>query len=66
MGFNFFEPLTQFYGLLRKTTPFLCLFGTVNINKAVLPNKTILLPCFIISDLVWRYNSVTISVCGIN
>ena len=38
MGFNFFEPLTQFCGLLRKTTPFLCLFGTVNINKAVLPD----------------------------
>ena len=36
MAFNFFEPLTQF---LRKTTAFLCLFGTVNINKAVLPDK---------------------------
>ena len=39
MGFNIFEPLTQLCGLLRKTTPFLCLFGTVNINKAVLPDK---------------------------
>ena len=39
MGFNFFEPLTQFCGLLSKTTPFLFLFGTVNINKAVLPDK---------------------------
>ena len=37
--YNFFEPLTQFYGLLRKATPFLCLFGTVNINEAVLPDK---------------------------
>ena len=39
MGFNFFEPLTQFCGLLRKTTLFVRLFGTVNINKAVLPDK---------------------------
>ena len=39
MRFNFFEPLARFCGFLRKTTPFLCLFGTVNINKAVLPDK---------------------------
>ena len=43
MGFNCFEPLTQFCGLLRKTIPFLCLFGTVNISKAVLPDKIALL-----------------------
>ena len=52
MGFNFFEPLTQFCGLLRKTTPLTKLFYLI---------KTILLPCFIISDLVLRYNSVTIT-----
>ena len=51
MGFVFFEPLTKFCGLLMKTTPFLSLFGTVNINNAVLPNKTIFLLSFIISDL---------------
>ena len=39
MGFNFFETLTQLCGLLRKTTPFLCLCGPVNINKAVSPDK---------------------------
>ena len=52
MEFNFFQTLTQFCGLLRKTIPFLCLFGTVNINKAVLPDENDILPCFIISDLV--------------
>ena len=35
----FFEPLTQFWGLFMKNTPFLCLFGTVNINKAFIPDK---------------------------
>ena len=39
MGFNFFEPLTQLCELLRKTTPLMCIFGTVNINKDVLPDK---------------------------
>ena len=39
MRFNFFEPFTQFWGLFVKTTPFLCLFGTVNINKAIIPDK---------------------------
>ena len=40
MRFNFFEPLTQFNGLFMKTTSFLCLFGTMTINKAVLPDET--------------------------
>ena len=52
MGFNFFEPLTQFCGLLRKTTLVLCLFSTVNINKAVLLEENDILLCFIIADLV--------------
>ena len=42
MGFNFFEPLTLFWGLFIKTTPFLCLFVTVNITKAILPNKSVI------------------------
>ena len=42
MGFNFFEPLAPFWGLYIKTMPFLCLFVTVNINKAVLPNKNVI------------------------
>ena len=42
MGFNSFEPLTSFWGLFIKTTPFLCLFVTVNINKAILPNKSVI------------------------
>ena len=39
MRFNFFEPLTQFFGLLLKTMIILFLFDTVNINKAVSPDK---------------------------
>ena len=39
MRFNFFESLTQFFGLLLKTMLILFLFGTVNINKAVSPDK---------------------------
>ena len=64
MGFNFFEPLTQFCGLLWKTTSCMCLFGTVNINKYILPDKnnTFALLYYFRSCL----NSVTISVCGIN
>ena len=42
MGFNFFEPLTPFWGLFIKTTPFFCLFVTVNNNKAILLNKSII------------------------
>ena len=42
MGFNFFEPLIPFWGLFKKTKPFLCLFVTVNINKAILPNKSVI------------------------
>ena len=38
---NFFEPLTQFRLLLMETTPFLCVFGTVNINEATLPDKKV-------------------------
>ena len=41
MGFNFFEPLTQFWGLFIKTTPILCLFVTVSINKVILLEKNI-------------------------
>ena len=39
MGFNFFEPLTPFWGLFIKTTPFLYLSV---INKAILPNKSVI------------------------
>ena len=42
MEFNFFKPLIPFLGLFIKTTPFLCLFVTVNINKAILPNKSVI------------------------
>ena len=42
MGFNFFEPLTPFWALFVKTAPFLCLFVTVYINEAILPNKSII------------------------
>ena len=42
MGFNFFEPLAQFWGPFMKTTPFLCLFGIVNINKAITPDKKVI------------------------
>ena len=47
MGFNFFEPLTQFWGLFMKTMSFLCLFGTVNINKAIIPDKKLFLHCIL-------------------
>ena len=48
MRFNFFEPLTQFFGLLLKTMLILFLFSTVNINKAVSPDKkNALLPCIL-------------------
>ena len=45
MGFNFFEPLAQVYGLLMKTMPLFSPFRTVYINKAVLTdiNDTIAL-----------------------
>ena len=39
MRFNFFEPLTEFFGVLFKTMLILFFFGTVNINKAVSPDK---------------------------
>ena len=42
MGFNFFEPLTQFLGLFMKAMPFLCLVGTVNVNKAIIPDKKVI------------------------
>ena len=43
MGFNFFEPLTPFWGLcIKKTMPFVCLFVSTNINKAILPNKSVI------------------------
>ena len=42
MGFNFFEPWTQFWGLFTKAMPFLCLFGTVNINKNIIPDKKVI------------------------
>ena len=44
MRFNFFEPLTQFFGLLVKTMLILFLFNTVNITKAVSPDKNCTLP----------------------
>ena len=47
MWFNFFEPLTQSFGLLMKTTPILCVFDTVNIYKVTLPDRTINLPCIL-------------------
>ena len=47
MGFIFFEPLTQFFGLLMKTTPILCIFDIVNIYKVILPDRTICLPCIL-------------------
>ena len=46
-GFQFFERLTPFWGLFIKTTPFLCLFFTVNINKVILPNKSVILHCIL-------------------
>ena len=39
MGLNFFEPLIQFFGLVLKTMSILFLSGTVNISKAVSPDK---------------------------
>ena len=39
MRFNFYEPLTKFFGLLLKTMLILFLFGTLNINKAVSPDR---------------------------
>ena len=39
MGFNVFEPMTQFCGLLIKIMPSLYLYGTVKINKVVSPDK---------------------------
>ena len=39
MRFNYFEPLTRFFGLLLNIMLILFLFGTVNINKAVSPDK---------------------------
>ena len=47
MVFNFFEPLTQFFGLLMKTTPILCVFDTVNIYKGILPDRTKSLLCIL-------------------
>ena len=47
MGFNVFEPLNRLCGLLMKTMPILYLFGTVNINKVVSPDKKVLLPCIL-------------------
>ena len=41
-GVQFLEPLTPFWVLFIKTTPFLCLFVTVNINNAILPNKSVI------------------------
>ena len=55
-GVNFFEPLTKFFELLLKTMPILCLFGTVNINKVVSPDKnctfTVHFTTFVIVDIV--------------
>ena len=39
MGLKVFEPLNRLYGLLMKTMSILYLFGTVNINKVVSPDK---------------------------
>ena len=39
MGFNVFESLNRLCGLLMKTMSILYLFGTVNINKVVFPDK---------------------------
>ena len=43
MGFDVYEHLTLFYGLLTKTVPILYLFSTVNINKNVFYNSDLLL-----------------------
>ena len=42
MGFNFFEPLPQFSVLFMKSTPILCLYGTVNINKAIITDEKVI------------------------
>ena len=47
MGFNFYEPLTQLFGLFLTTTPILCVFDTVNIYLVILPDRTISLPCIL-------------------
>ena len=39
MGFNVFEPLNRFGGLFMKKMFILYLFGTLNINKVVSPDK---------------------------
>ena len=39
MGFNVFEPLNRLCGLLMKAISILYLFGIVNINKVVFPDK---------------------------
>ena len=39
MGFNVFEPLNRFGGPLMKKKFILYLFGTLNINKVVSPDK---------------------------
>ena len=46
MGFNFFEPLTQFRAL-NKDHALLCVFDTVNNYNVILPDRTIRLPCIL-------------------
>ena len=54
MGLNVFEPLNLLCGLLMKTMSILYLFGTVNINKVVSPDKKMYFcHVFYISDLLF-------------
>ena len=66
MGFNVFGPLNRFCGLLMKTMSILYLFGTVNINKVVFPDKNCTFAMYFTPQISFlMFCNVTDRGCGI-
>ena len=66
MGFNVLEPMNRLCWLLMKTMSFLYLFGTVNINKVVFPDKNCTFAMYFTPQISFlRFCYVTDRVCGI-
>ena len=56
MGFNFFDPLTQFWGLFLKTTPIFMIFSALQTIIKVFLNENF--------TFVW-YVASNVSCCGL-
>ena len=66
MGSNVFKPLNRLCGLLIKTMSILYLFGTININKVVFPDKTCTFAMYFTPQISFlRFCIVTDRVYGI-